>query len=70
MIDRDQAFLPYEHPPRSKLKDDEVATISILPEDRIEQAKPTVLHRTVARIDPIAHILTLADSTALSYENS
>ena len=27
MIDRNQAFPPYEHPPLSKLKDDEVATI-------------------------------------------
>ena len=68
MIDRDQAFPPYERPPLSKWKDDEVATVPILPEDRIEQANMTVLHQTVARIDPTAHSLTLGDCTELSYD--
>ena len=68
MIDRDHAYPPYERPPLSKWKDDEVATVPILPEDRIEQADLTVFHQTVARIDPTARSLTLADSTELSYD--
>ncbi len=68
MIDRDHAFPPYERPPLSKWKDDEVATVPILPKDRIEQANLTVLHQTIARIDPAAHSLTLGDGTELSYD--
>ncbi|MDE2792580.1 MAG: hypothetical protein OXI81_19470 [Paracoccaceae bacterium] len=32
MIDRDQTFPPYVRPPLSKWKEDEVATVPILPE--------------------------------------
>lgn len=69
MIDRDQAFPPCERPHLSKWKDDEVATVPILPEDRIEQANLTVLHQAVARIDPTAHDLPLGDSTEMSLIN-